>query len=196
MVVHTFNLSIWETEAIGSLGSRAAWSTEQVPGQLRIPRKTLPQTKQRKQLLFSFVLHDELVSLDRDLWWSALTMTCDGQPWPWPVVVSLDHDLWWLAWPLSPTLTSVPLHYSLVMMVVRQFPGTLRPHPGLRSQSESKQQLSICPITPHSLEARGKVHYVRYCLKECSVCLTGRREGCFWSSSDFPELEVRTQSTA
>ena len=41
MVVHNFNTSTWETEAGGSLSSRALWSTKQVLGQPGLHRETL-----------------------------------------------------------------------------------------------------------------------------------------------------------
>ena len=40
MVTHAFNPSTWEAEAGGSLSSRTAWSTEQVPGQPQQTSKT------------------------------------------------------------------------------------------------------------------------------------------------------------
>jgi hypothetical protein len=49
MVAHTFNPSTWEAEAGGFLSSRPAWSTELVPGQPGIHRKTLSQKKKKKK---------------------------------------------------------------------------------------------------------------------------------------------------
>jgi hypothetical protein len=49
VVVHAFNPSIWEAEAGRFLSSRPAWSTEWVPGQPGLYRKTLSQkTKENK----------------------------------------------------------------------------------------------------------------------------------------------------
>jgi hypothetical protein len=49
VVVHTFNPSTWEAEAGGSMSSRLAWFTVQVPGQPGLHRETLYQkTKQNK----------------------------------------------------------------------------------------------------------------------------------------------------
>ena len=49
MVVHIFNLSTREAEAGGSLNSRPAWTTEQVPGQPGTHREALStKTKQNK----------------------------------------------------------------------------------------------------------------------------------------------------
>jgi hypothetical protein len=39
VVVYAFNPNTWEAEAGGSLGSRIAWSTEQVPGQPGLQRE-------------------------------------------------------------------------------------------------------------------------------------------------------------
>jgi hypothetical protein len=43
VVACTFNPTIWEAEAGGSLSSRPAWSTERVPGQPGLPREILSQ---------------------------------------------------------------------------------------------------------------------------------------------------------
>jgi hypothetical protein len=48
-VAHSFNLRTLEAEAVGSLRSRPAWSTEQVPGQSRLPRETLFWKQMKKQ---------------------------------------------------------------------------------------------------------------------------------------------------
>ena len=48
VVAHTFNPSTGEAEAGGSLSSRPAWSTEQVPGQPGLHRGN-PVSKQNKQ---------------------------------------------------------------------------------------------------------------------------------------------------
>jgi hypothetical protein len=52
VVAHTINLSTWEAEAGGFLGSRPAWFTERVPGQPGLHRETLSlkqnKTKQNK----------------------------------------------------------------------------------------------------------------------------------------------------
>jgi hypothetical protein len=47
-VVHSFNSDTWEAEAGGSLSSRPAWSTEQVPEQPGLHRETLSQTNKQK----------------------------------------------------------------------------------------------------------------------------------------------------
>jgi hypothetical protein len=47
MVAHAFNLSTWEAEAGEFLSSRPAWSTEWVPGQPGLHRKTLFQKKKQ-----------------------------------------------------------------------------------------------------------------------------------------------------
>ena len=50
MLVHTFNPSTQEAEADGSLSSRSAGSTEQVPGQPWLHRETLsPKTKKKNK---------------------------------------------------------------------------------------------------------------------------------------------------
>jgi hypothetical protein len=49
VVVHAFNPSTWEAEAGGFLSSRAAWSTERVPGQPELYRETLSQKKTNKK---------------------------------------------------------------------------------------------------------------------------------------------------
>jgi hypothetical protein len=41
VVAHAFNPHTWEAKAGGFLSSRTAWSTELVPGQLGLYRKTL-----------------------------------------------------------------------------------------------------------------------------------------------------------
>jgi hypothetical protein len=43
------NPSTWEAEAGGFLSSRPAWSTERVPGQPGLHRKTLSQKIQKKK---------------------------------------------------------------------------------------------------------------------------------------------------
>jgi hypothetical protein len=48
MVVHTLNPSTWEAEAGEFLSSRPAWTTEWVPGQPGLYRKTLSQKKKQK----------------------------------------------------------------------------------------------------------------------------------------------------
>jgi hypothetical protein len=48
VVAHAFNPSTWEAEAGGFLSSRPAWSTEWVPGQPGLHRKTLSR-KNKKQ---------------------------------------------------------------------------------------------------------------------------------------------------
>jgi hypothetical protein len=48
MVAHTFNTSTWETEAGGFLSLRPAGSTERVPGQPGLYRKTLSQKPKMK----------------------------------------------------------------------------------------------------------------------------------------------------
>ena len=56
MVVHTFNPSIQEAEAVESQSSRPAWSIEQVlSGQLRLHRETLSPQKKPKQIILSCV---------------------------------------------------------------------------------------------------------------------------------------------
>jgi hypothetical protein len=49
VVVHTFNPSTREAEAGGFLSSRPAWSTEWVPGQSGLYRKTLSQKKKNEK---------------------------------------------------------------------------------------------------------------------------------------------------
>ena len=49
VVAHTFNPSTLEAEAGGSLSLRPAWSTEWVPGQPGIHRRTLSQKQTNKQ---------------------------------------------------------------------------------------------------------------------------------------------------
>jgi hypothetical protein len=49
MVAHALSPSSREAEEGGSLSSRPAWSTEPVPGQPRIHKDTLSQTKQNKK---------------------------------------------------------------------------------------------------------------------------------------------------
>ena len=46
-----FNPSSWEAEAGGSLSSRPAWSTEQVPGQPGLHRETLSQKKKKPKII-------------------------------------------------------------------------------------------------------------------------------------------------
>jgi hypothetical protein len=48
-VAHTFNITIQEAEAGGSVSSRLAWSTEQVLGQPGLHRETLTQKKKKKK---------------------------------------------------------------------------------------------------------------------------------------------------
>lgn len=49
-MVHTFDIpSTWEAEAVGSLYSRPAWSTEQIPVQPGYTEETLTQKKSNKQ---------------------------------------------------------------------------------------------------------------------------------------------------
>jgi hypothetical protein len=78
MVAHTFNPSTLEAEAGGFLSSRPAWSTEWVPGQPGLHRKTLsrkPKPNQTKKkgkkekhflcpLIVSIIIHLALVWLD------------------------------------------------------------------------------------------------------------------------------------
>ena len=50
MVAHTFNNpSTREAEASGFLSSRPSWSTEWVPGQAGLHRKTMSQKKKKKK---------------------------------------------------------------------------------------------------------------------------------------------------
>jgi hypothetical protein len=49
MVAYTLDLSTWEGEAGGYLSSRPAWSTECVPGQPGLHRKTLSKTRQKEK---------------------------------------------------------------------------------------------------------------------------------------------------
>jgi hypothetical protein len=49
MVLHVFNPSTQEAEAGRFLSSRPAWSTEWVPGQPGLYRKTLSQKNKNKQ---------------------------------------------------------------------------------------------------------------------------------------------------
>jgi hypothetical protein len=49
MVAHTFNPSTGEAEAGGFLSSRTAMSTEWVPGQPGLHRKTVSKNKNKKQ---------------------------------------------------------------------------------------------------------------------------------------------------
>ena len=46
-MVHSFNPSTWEAEALGSLSLRQAWTTERVPGQSRLQTETLSQRKNK-----------------------------------------------------------------------------------------------------------------------------------------------------
>jgi len=48
MVVHTFNPSTWKAEAVASLSSGPAWSTECVPGQLGLHREILSKNQPNK----------------------------------------------------------------------------------------------------------------------------------------------------
>jgi hypothetical protein len=43
MVIHVFNGNTWEVETGGSLSSSPAWSTEQIPRQSELHRKSLSQ---------------------------------------------------------------------------------------------------------------------------------------------------------
>jgi hypothetical protein len=45
VVAHAFNPSTWEAQAGRFLGSRPAWSTKRVPGQLGLHRETLSKKK-------------------------------------------------------------------------------------------------------------------------------------------------------
>jgi hypothetical protein len=49
VVAHAFNPSTREAEAGRFLSLRPAWSTERVPGQPRLYRKTLSQRKKKKK---------------------------------------------------------------------------------------------------------------------------------------------------
>ena len=49
MVAHALNPSTWEAEAGGFLSSRPAWSTEWVPGQPGLYKKTLSQKNTNKK---------------------------------------------------------------------------------------------------------------------------------------------------
>jgi hypothetical protein len=49
VVAHAFNPGTWEAEKGGFLSSRPAWSTEWVPGQPGLHRKTLSQKQKTKQ---------------------------------------------------------------------------------------------------------------------------------------------------
>jgi hypothetical protein len=49
MVVHAFETSTWEAEAGGFLSSSPAWSTELVPGQPGLHRKTLSRKKKKRK---------------------------------------------------------------------------------------------------------------------------------------------------
>jgi hypothetical protein len=59
VVAHVFNPSTQETEAGRFLSLRPAWSTEWVPGQPGLYRKTLSwkTNKQTKKSLTDFMLH-------------------------------------------------------------------------------------------------------------------------------------------
>jgi hypothetical protein len=46
---HTFNPSIWEAKAGGSLSSRLAWSIERVPGQPGLHRESASNKTKQKQ---------------------------------------------------------------------------------------------------------------------------------------------------
>jgi hypothetical protein len=49
VMVHSFNPSTWEAEALGSLSLRPTWSTESVPGQPWLHPETLSQKKKKKK---------------------------------------------------------------------------------------------------------------------------------------------------
>jgi ABC-type phosphate/phosphonate transport system substrate-binding protein len=51
VVVHAFNPSTWEAEAGRALSLRPVWTTELVPGQPGLHRKTLPQKTKMKQII-------------------------------------------------------------------------------------------------------------------------------------------------
>jgi hypothetical protein len=59
VVAHAFSASTWEAEEGGSLSSRPAWSTEQVPGQLGLIEKPCfeKQKKKKKKKVLLFLMN-------------------------------------------------------------------------------------------------------------------------------------------
>jgi hypothetical protein len=88
VVVHPFNPSIWEAEGGGFLSSRPAWSTEWVPRQAGLYRKTLSWKPKEEKKMFFVSVTKHLLKVPE-----ALDLVCST-----PIPNSRKCTLWWFEW--------------------------------------------------------------------------------------------------
>jgi hypothetical protein len=112
VVGHAFNPNTWEAEAGGFLSSRPAWSTEWVPGQPGLHRKTLSQNKTIQTTIKKAHAQSLCVSLSLSLSLSISYWVGSREVWAWGQIPSTCK--------LGPQNLSIPL--SLETKENRQTP--------------------------------------------------------------------------